>query len=54
MVIPRELLNIVKNGNHHILRHGVVFLFHNKKLVLVSHMTEHEWFQGILSEMALR
>ena len=26
MLIPRELLNIFKNGNHHILRHGVFFL----------------------------
>ena len=26
MLIPRELLNILKNGNHHILRHGVFFL----------------------------
>ena len=26
ILIPRELLNILKNGNHHILRHGVFFL----------------------------
>ena len=26
MLIPRELLNILQNGNHHILRHGVSFL----------------------------
>ena len=26
MLIPRELLNISKNGNHRMLRHGVFFL----------------------------
>ena len=26
MLIPRELLNILKNGNHHILRHDGFFV----------------------------
>ena len=60
MLILRELLriyckrtNILKNGNHHMLRHGVFFLL-TTKLMLLSQMTEHEWFEGTLSEIALR
>ena len=53
ILIPRELLNILENGNHHIiLRHGVFFLL--IKLILLSQMTEHEWFEGTLLEMAMR
>ena len=47
LLIPRELLNILKNGNHHIL-YNMVSSF------VEQHIAEHEWFEGALSEMALR
>ena len=33
MLIPRRLLNILKNGNHHILRHGVIKQIINKQVL---------------------
>ena len=54
MLIPRELLNILKNGNHHNIMSWCLLSINNKTLMLLSQMTEHEWFEGTLSEMALR
>ena len=36
-LISRELLNMLKNGNQHILRHGLFFLY----VMLLTPMNEH-------------
>ena len=45
MLIPKELLNNLKNGNHYIY-YVMVSFYNNKKLILLSLMTEHERFEG--------
>ena len=47
------LLKFLRNGNHHITSWCLLSI-NNKKLMLLSQMTEHEYFEGTLSEMALR
>ena len=49
--------SVSKQGNRD-NRHNYVtswcLSINNKTLVLLSQMSEHEWFEGTLSEMALR
>ena len=51
MLLPGELLNILKYGNHHYITSWCLLSMNNKKLMLLSQMTEHEWFEGALSEL---
>ena len=51
MLIPWKRLNILKS-NHHLFRHRIFFPL-PQEVGVNSRMTEHEWHERTVSEMAL-